>query len=94
MLRVQTIEDVYPALDELIVELRVADESRLAAILDHRLHHVAWTTRAELFEELRKILAKAVKDGGSKLPRILRDQMQRVSLVIDSSLGATTDSES
>jgi hypothetical protein len=91
---VQVIEDVYPALDELIVKLRVAGESRLAAILDHRLHQVAWTTRAELFEELRNILAEAVQDGGSKLPPILRDQMQRVFLIIDNSLGATRDSES
>jgi len=65
----------------------------LAAILDHRLHQVAWTTRAELFEELRDSRANGLREGGTKLPQMLRDQIQRVFLIIDNLLGATRDSE-
>jgi hypothetical protein len=83
MKQVQSIDDVYPAVEELIAELRPLEGSNLAAILDHRMHRVAWTDRSELFEELQKVLAKALKSGGVSLPEIARNQMRLVLEVIE-----------
>jgi hypothetical protein len=88
MKQVETIEDVYPALDELIVELKAAGCARLAAILDHRMHQVGWTARSELFEELNNILTKALGSQEPTLPEALQ-QIERVLLVIQSFLNAT-----
>jgi hypothetical protein len=82
MIQVQTAEDVYPALDELVAKLNTAGQSRLATILHHRMHQVAWTARSELFEELRDVLADALKSDEAKLPVELKQQMERVLAVI------------
>jgi hypothetical protein len=82
MIQVQTIKDVYPALDELVPELNEAGQSRLATILDHRMHEVAWTARSELFGELREVLTDALKADAGKLPVELKQQMERVLIVI------------
>lgn len=86
MKRVETVEDIYPALDELVVELKAIGKSRLAAILNHRVHQVAWTARSELFEELQKILAETLKSDQVQLPELLDEQIQRVLVVIEESL--------
>lgn len=86
MKQIQTVEDVYPALDELAVELKTAGEPRLAAILHHRIHRVAWTARSELFEELQKVLTKALESEGANLPEPLRNQMHQALRVINSYL--------
>ena len=82
MIQIQTINEVYPALDEVVAELNDADQSRLATILDHRMHEVAWTARSELFEELRDVLTDALKADAGKLPVELKQQMERVLNVI------------
>jgi hypothetical protein len=82
MIQVQAINDVYPALDELVAELNEAGQSRLATILHHRMHEVAWTARSELFEELRDVLTDALKSDAGKLPVELKPQMKRVLVVI------------
>jgi hypothetical protein len=82
MIQVQTIKDVYPALDELVAELNEAGQSRLATTLHHRMHEVAWTARSELFEELRDVLTGALKSDAGKLPAELKQQMERVLVVI------------
>jgi len=46
---VRTVEDLYPAIEELIAELKASGESKLSTILDHRMHRIAWTARSELF---------------------------------------------
>ena len=85
---VRTIEDVYPALEELSLELKATGSARLQAILDHRMHQVAWTTRSE-FEELHNILTGALGSGELTLPEALRQQMERVLDVIRNFLNAT-----
>lgn len=88
MKRVETVEDIYPALDELVVELKAIGKSRLAAIINHRMHDVAWTARSELFEELQKILAGALKSDQVQLPELLEEQIRHVLVVIEKSLNA------
>jgi hypothetical protein len=58
-MEVRSPEDLYPIVEELILRLKRDGATRLAAILDHRMHKVAWTTASELLEELRAVLAKA-----------------------------------
>jgi hypothetical protein len=82
MVQVQTVEDVYPALDEVIAELNATVQSRLATILHHRMYQVAWTARSELFEELRDVLTDALKSDPGKLTVELKQQMERVLVVI------------
>jgi hypothetical protein len=82
MIQVQTVEDVYPALDEVVAKLNAAGQSRLATILHHRMHQVAWTARSELFEELRDVLTDALKSDAGKLAVELKQQMKRVLVVI------------
>jgi hypothetical protein len=82
MIQVQTVDDVYPALDEVVVELNATVQSRLATILHHRMHQVAWTARSELFEELRDVLTDALKSDPGKLTVELKQQMERVLVVI------------
>mgnify|MGYP001770450562 CR=1 FL=1 len=89
MKQVQTIDDVYPAVEELIAELRPLESSNLAAILDHRMHRVAWTDRSELFEELQKVLTKALESGGVNLPEPARNQARLLLRVIKDYLTGT-----
>jgi hypothetical protein len=83
MKQIPSIDDVYPILDELIVEIKEADQSHLAAILHHRLHEVAWTTCLELFEELRNRLTKAVQSDDPKLPEQLKVKAELILRTID-----------
>lgn len=80
------MQDVYRALDELGAELKAAGDSRLSAIIHHRLHEVAWTTRSELFEELDRVLTKALEPNEATLPQPLKEQIERVLRVIRNSL--------
>ena len=63
MTEMVTIEKVYGAVEELITELRRGDHAKLAAVLDHRLHKIAWTSGSELLEELRGVLSRALASG-------------------------------
>ena len=88
MRRVQTVEDVYPAIDELIVEAGAAGHARLATILHDRMYQAVWTAGSELIEELQDVLTQALESDGPKLPDSLKQQMKQVLLVIDSFLRA------
>jgi hypothetical protein len=88
MKQIQTLEDVYPALDELVIEFKAVGQSRLAAILDHRMHRVAWTARSELFDELRNVLTKAMQSEDTDLPQPLKDQTERILRVINGYLNS------
>jgi hypothetical protein len=89
MKQVQTIEDVCPAVEELIAELKALEGSNLSAILDHRMHRVAWTARSELFEELQKVLTKALESERADLSGAARNQMRLVLRVIEKYLTGT-----
>jgi len=82
MILVQTVEDVYPAVDELVVELKAAGHSSLATVLRHRMHTVAWTARSELLEELQDVLGRALRLDDLALPEVLKNQIERLLLVI------------
>ena len=88
MRQVQSVEDVYPALDDVVVELRAAGTSQLAGVLHHRMHQVSWTSRSELFGELQRVLTEALEADAEKLPRLLEQQIERVLRVMQTFLDA------
>jgi len=63
--------------------LETGNQSKLAAILHHRMHQVAWTTRTELLEELQNVFMKALQSETESLPEPIRIQIQRMLQVID-----------
>jgi hypothetical protein len=56
---IQSSDDIFPAVEELIKLFNRHPTSKLSAILDQRMHKVAWTTGDELLEELRSVLTRA-----------------------------------
>jgi len=65
--------DIYAQLNQLIKELRLSEKTRLAEILDHRIHKVAWTTSSELFKEIRNIFNKELKTNENQLSENLKN---------------------
>lgn len=78
---IQTVEDVYLAIDQLIAELNLGNHAKLAGILHHRMHEVSWTTGPELFHEMHSVLTKALQSE-YELPEPIRNQMQQIVNVI------------
>lgn len=57
------LSELYAAVFELVRVLRSAGHERPAAILDHRMRRVAWTSASELVEELQRVLLEHVESG-------------------------------
>ena len=53
MINVKKIDDIYPAVEELIKILAQNNEQHYSDVLSHRMYKVSWTSRDELFEELQ-----------------------------------------
>lgn len=85
-MEVRAPEDPYPMVEDLIVRLRRDGASRLAAILDHRMHKVAWTSASELLEELRTVLGHVDK-GTEPMTEQTQAALARVIAGIDALLG-------
>jgi hypothetical protein len=78
MARMDTVSDIYAAVDELIAELRTTKEPKLSRILFHRLHEVAWTTGSELLDELRKVLTEALHTDTTELSPSARKAIESI----------------
>jgi hypothetical protein len=53
--------DIYTELDDLIVLLRNSSNNELAAILEHRMYKVTWTSGSELLECIADILGQELR---------------------------------
>ena len=84
MIQIQSPDDIYPAVVELIALLKQHPTSKLSAILDHRMHKVAWTTGSELLEELRSVLTKVRSDEAFDADILA--QVERLIAVINEKL--------
>lgn len=80
-MKITKIENLYPAIEKLISDLRSNGQTQLADILNHRMHEVAWTTGSELLEELTKILSQALRD--SNLSQSLNAQIKQIIFVVN-----------
>ena len=78
MTKIKTASDIYPAVEELIKQLRLYPKSNLSAILDHRMHKVAWTTRSELLEEIYNVLKQSRSDNVSLFDTDIKDQIDQL----------------
>lgn len=86
MLDLRKTEDIYPAIKELIEELRKAKCNTLASILHHRMFKVTWTSSSELFEELVKVLDDLESPEVSMLPGPIISQIRSILKVLRKSL--------
>lgn len=72
------MNSVFDDIDSLIERLPAAGCDRLAKVLDHRLHHVAWTTGSELREELKQVLDEAELPDDRELKESIRSIRSRL----------------
>ena len=86
MNHLRTGEQIYAALDQLVTELAAGPDVRLAEVLRHRLHGVAWSSRSELFDEIESVIEHALgaegglKPGPQKRLREILDALHRLTL--------------
>ena len=78
-----SIEDIYPAIEALIVELRPLNPG-LSNVLDNRMRAVAWTSSEELYQELHRILSDAL--SGNAIPAPLQSRVDAIANVIGACL--------
>jgi hypothetical protein len=83
MMKVNKIEDIYPAIDELIKVLAQNNKQRLSNILHHRMYKVSWTSRDELFEELSNVLKSMLKNEKHELDPSVIEQIAGIHRLID-----------
>ena len=91
MKKIQTVADVYPAIDELMAELKVIGHFKLADTLYHRMYQVAWSSGSELLEELYDVFAEALLVNDVNFSESLRGQIQRIIDVINNYLASSID---
>jgi len=83
MIKIEKIEDIYPAIDELIIVLDKNDKQRyFSKVLKHRMYEVAWTTRSELLEEISKVLKDLIESKKNNLDDIIRSQIDEILNII------------
>ena len=82
MKKIQAIVDVYPAIDELVIELKTVGQFKLADTLHHRMHMVAWTSGSELLEELQKVFTDTLQANDVTFPAPIENQIQQIMHVI------------
>ena len=75
MTTINNLNYLYSEIDQLIQQLRSAGHVRLADILFHRLHKVAWTSGSELQDELTRILEKALQGSHGNLEADLQREI-------------------
>ena len=90
MIEVRTYKDIYPAIEELIDDLRCAGFDESATILSHRMHEVAWTTGSELWAELVRVLSDLEATENSRLSPPLAAQVRAILAKMRESFGAFT----
>jgi len=83
MLKIETIKDIYPAIDELISVLAKKDskQQELANILKNRMYESCWTTGSELLRELKYVIKNFIKK--KKVEDTLNKQMVKIIDVIN-----------
>lgn len=83
MINIENINDIYPALEELMVFFEKNDQKYISSIIQHRLHKVKWTTRNELFDEISKVLSDYVRMNRGNLDVAINNQINRILDIIN-----------
>jgi len=84
MVKIETIKDIYPAIDELISMLadKNSQQQELAKVLKNRMYEVSWTSGSELLAELKEVIKNFIEKENHGLDDLLMQQMARVINVI------------
>ena len=85
MIKIETIKDIYPAIDELIRILadKNNQQQELAKVLKHRMYEVSWTSGSELYAELKNILQKFIVQKNLGIDKSFLEQMEHIIETID-----------
>jgi len=86
MIHVKKIEDVYPAIEELIKVLAQKNEQKISDLLHHRMYKVSWSSSSELFEELQGVLKGFLQKEGRNLDKRIADQIEDILKAIEEDL--------
>ncbi len=78
---------IYQEMDALAAELKAGGAAELAQTIDHRVHKIAWTSRSELLEELRNVLADALDKSNCSAP--IREKLLGGLVAVDREIKAT-----
>ncbi len=82
MINVQTIKDIYPAIEELIDHYARDEDLNISNILRHRMYEVSWTSQGELFEELHNVLTGFLEKKGDVLDSKIVHQINSILTLI------------
>ncbi len=82
MIKVEKLEDVYPAIDELINRLSKNGNNIIARTLYHRMYKVSWSCRDELLEELYQILKNVLNSNSGDLTLDIKQQIAEINNII------------
>ncbi len=85
MRNVTVIDDVYPAIKEIIQLLKETENEELSSTLDHRMYQVCWTTGNELLEELMNVLQNYMASDHF-IENKMREHMKKIVAVIKGSI--------
>ncbi len=85
-MKVTKSNDIYKAVDVLIVQLRTEGAASLADALHHRMHSVSWTTQSELLEELQSVLSTELDSGMATISGTLQRHVREVLTIINLAL--------
>jgi hypothetical protein len=77
-------KEITAGLDQLVAVLRLEQEFRLAAVLHHHVHRVAWSNHSELFRELSRLLRNAQASQVSSYSPATSAQIDKLLSDIDS----------
>jgi len=86
MIKVEKLEDVYPAIDELINQLSNNDNAIIARTIYHRMYKVSWSCRDELLEELYQILNNVIISNSNDLTLDIKQQIAEINNIIKNAI--------
>lgn len=84
-----TTEQIYTAIDELITQLNVDGNQKLAVILEHRMYKVSWTSSTEMLENIASILEGHVVEHENIVDKILVKKEREILKAIKTTISPT-----
>lgn len=84
MTKIEQPDEIYLDIEILIDFLKTNGQHKMAAILEHRMYKVSWTSSSELLEEIENVLKRFQEESGSVLDTEASKKMKRISESIKS----------
>ena len=84
---IETVQDVYASVDELVADLNSIEMSQFAGMLYTLIHDTVWTTGSEVLEELQAVITENLSICGDTLSPLVKQKAE----VILSAIGQIMD---